>query len=462
MAVLMLSIAGGFISSIFLAIQNKIYKYTSANFVTTINTMVIFCFVIPFFKILSYADHSSQYLREENLIVWAEQGSQKEWLYSTMDKISFADSITWFWFVGVIVYLLYETGSYFFFLYHIQKRREALVHKVWLTAFHQVCSENSFAEGVDLFTCDIIGQPCVTGIRKPMILIPYHLLDILKPEEIKMVLCHELTHIKKRDVFFKFFISLLNSLNWFNPLFYVLKENLSEWIEIACDEDVIFFMDMEQKRLYVNTLVKLNEQQWEQQQNKKVLCFNNQNLKNFKRRVWGIMKKNSLGNQFSKAVVFTLMVGVISGGSVIAKAADYPVNGIFSNHLDVLDPEEYSVEDVNEDLDNSNLYSFVDFNDENLNSQLENDADSFTGFNTDTNTTYLVVNENGEIESLLDDSDISPKHVHDYKKVNITEHKKNKDGSCKETIYEGKRCKSCNKTVKGNVIDVVTHTNCLH
>ena len=49
-------------------------------------------------------------------------------------------------------------------------------------------------------------------------------------EEIRFILAHEWYHVVHRDLLRKLLVSFLNCLNWFNPLYYLLRKNLSEWM----------------------------------------------------------------------------------------------------------------------------------------------------------------------------------------------------------------------------------------
>ena len=69
-------------------------------------------------------------------------------------------------------------------------------------------------------------------------MIPAYMIAFFDEEEIGFILEHEFYHVKHRDLLRKLLVLFLNCLNWFNPLYYLLMKNLSEWTEAACDEDV--------------------------------------------------------------------------------------------------------------------------------------------------------------------------------------------------------------------------------
>ena len=55
-----------------------------------------------------------------------------------------------------------------------------------------------------------------------------------------------------------------------------------------------------------------------------------------------------------------------------------------------------------------------------------------------------------------------PYHLHNNVSITIKEHKKQSDGSCITTYYDGKQCTECGKLWKGDVIKEVKLAKCTH
>ena len=52
------------------------------------------------------------------------------------------------------------------------------------------------------------------------------MLNQCNTEEIRMVLQDEVQHNKRKDVLLKTIFEILNCINWFNPLFYIIKKRI--------------------------------------------------------------------------------------------------------------------------------------------------------------------------------------------------------------------------------------------
>ena len=79
-------------------------------------------------------------------------------------------------------------------------------------------------------------SPFVTGIRKRKVIVPYRKYS---ETELKVILYHELNHIKKGDTFFRYFTMFATILNSINVISYFLLEKVMLWSEAECDAKVI-------------------------------------------------------------------------------------------------------------------------------------------------------------------------------------------------------------------------------
>ncbi len=78
-------------------------------------------------------------------------------------------------------------------------------------------------------------------------------------ENMRMVLLHELTHYKRKDLFVKWLSVFANAAHWFNPLAYILRANIAEACEVSCDMEVTKNMSADEQKLYMQTIIDLVE-----------------------------------------------------------------------------------------------------------------------------------------------------------------------------------------------------------
>jgi len=74
------------------------------------------------------------------------------------------------------------------------------------------------------------------GIYRHYVVLPSDLLA--SPEDMKLVLKHELQHVRQGDVTWEIGLELLRPLFFWNPFFYVWKSEVERLRELACDQKV--------------------------------------------------------------------------------------------------------------------------------------------------------------------------------------------------------------------------------
>ncbi len=77
--------------------------------------------------------------------------------------------------------------------------------------------------------------PQVSGVFRPVILLP----AIPQKEAcLRIVIGHELTHIRNGDLAWKCLLSWLLRVYWFNPVFRLMFRDIMDWNEFSCDRDM--------------------------------------------------------------------------------------------------------------------------------------------------------------------------------------------------------------------------------
>ncbi|QNM05941.1 M56 family metallopeptidase [Qiania dongpingensis] len=79
--------------------------------------------------------------------------------------------------------------------------------------------------------------PVVMGVRKPVILLPEQEYD---QKKLRIILEHELMHVKHRDLFWKHFLYWISKVHWFNYSFKCLTDDINGWNETYCDRDACY------------------------------------------------------------------------------------------------------------------------------------------------------------------------------------------------------------------------------
>lgn len=111
---------------------------------------------------------------------------------------------------------------------------------------------------VTIGVCDRIAGPILIGIVRPMILLPSAAMTGWSPEQIEMVLLHELAHVRRWDNLVNLLQRIVESLLFFHPVVWWVSNLLRREREHCCDSLVVERSG--RPDLYARTLAVLAEQ----------------------------------------------------------------------------------------------------------------------------------------------------------------------------------------------------------
>ena len=106
----------------------------------------------------------------------------------------------------------------------------------------------------NIYICDAVQSPFILGIVRPRI----YLSSSIRKEEIRYVLAHERTHLKRKDHWWKLLGYFLLAVYWIHPLCWAAYLLFCRDIELSCDERVVRDMSLEEKKAYSRALASLS------------------------------------------------------------------------------------------------------------------------------------------------------------------------------------------------------------
>ena len=102
----------------------------------------------------------------------------------------------------------------------------------WQQDAAKLAAELGIRGSVELRQGPSQGSPKMVGVDRPVVIVSR---TDLTNQERRIVLYHELSHYKHRDLWWQIAMELMICLNWFNPLCYGIRKKLTLWCETACD-----------------------------------------------------------------------------------------------------------------------------------------------------------------------------------------------------------------------------------
>ncbi|WP_145450951.1 M56 family metallopeptidase [Gimesia panareensis] len=102
--------------------------------------------------------------------------------------------------------------------------------------------------------------PFAIGAFRPVIVLPRSLTEELAPDQLTIVIAHELAHIRRRDLLIGWFETLVSIAWWFHPALWWLRRSLRQTREDCCD-DLLLAKQLAQPERYCETLIEAADRQ---------------------------------------------------------------------------------------------------------------------------------------------------------------------------------------------------------
>jgi bla regulator protein BlaR1 len=104
-----------------------------------------------------------------------------------------------------------------------------------------------------------VESPAVTGLFRVVLLLPKDFLADFTPAEIRLILLHELTHLRRYDLPLNWLLCALQAAHWFNPWLWFVFSRMRSDREEACDAQVLSACEEDHRAEYGHALLKLHD-----------------------------------------------------------------------------------------------------------------------------------------------------------------------------------------------------------
>ena len=161
----------------------------------------------------------------------------------------------YFWLAGVIVTAAWSLTE------HLRMRRRVRrlsvkVPEGYLAEFARLKRELRVSRA-ELVVSEAVASPCLTGFWNAEVILPVGMEHRLSPDDIRLVLLHELAHVKRGDLWLAWSGWLAAALHWFNPAIRLALAFARKDRELACDDWVLRVIP--DRRAYGMALVRFLE-----------------------------------------------------------------------------------------------------------------------------------------------------------------------------------------------------------
>lgn len=147
------------------------------------------------------------------------------------------------WLAGGAAVLLWQGARYLFTYRRLRK------DAVLMAGYEKLTGELCPHRTVRFFRVSGLNTPMTMGTLRPVVLLP-------DGDVCQAAVRHELVHIRRWDVAWKYLLLLACAVHWFNPLVWLMSHRAERDMEASCDAAVLAGGDAAERRAYGELLIR--------------------------------------------------------------------------------------------------------------------------------------------------------------------------------------------------------------
>ena len=150
--------------------------------------------------------------------------------------VLFINNIQFFWLIIVVAILIRKITIYQSFIRYINAGSIPVSDIKILDQFFDAAKKMGIKKPIELCVNPIVSSPMLIGFFHPCIVMPS--IDICE-KDFQYIILHELTHYKRKDLFYKWLVQITVCVHWFNPAVHFMSREITKACEFSCDEAVL-------------------------------------------------------------------------------------------------------------------------------------------------------------------------------------------------------------------------------
>jgi beta-lactamase regulating signal transducer with metallopeptidase domain len=241
---------------------------------------------------------------------------------STPNDLGFMPFLAWGWISGVAFMSLRLIRQWFI----VRRFRVIGVAEPtagWVETFDALKAKFAVGDRVRMLVSHIVDSPMVVGWVCPVVLVPASAFTSLTPEQLRMILIHELVHIVRHDHLLNMIQGVVEVLLFFHPVTWWLSRKIRVERENCCDDAALSVSGS--PRLFAEALLILETLRVKELPQNHLLTATGGLLMDRISRLFNSNHRHSLNPSWRAISAGTVMV--IAGMSLAGLAIDRPAQG---------------------------------------------------------------------------------------------------------------------------------------
>ncbi len=164
-----------------------------------------------------------------------------------------AERLWLFWIVGALAFAGWQGWKYAAFRRMLKRNSRKVRDTALLDDYYSLCHDMGLEKCPVLYFCGALHSPLCMGLFRQGI---YINSEDREPGDMRLILKHELTHCKRRDLWFKALLLLARTIHFFNPFVHWMARLAERDMEYSCDVSVMQDCSLEERQAYSMAILR--------------------------------------------------------------------------------------------------------------------------------------------------------------------------------------------------------------
>jgi beta-lactamase regulating signal transducer with metallopeptidase domain len=224
--------------------------------------IIIIAFIIPFRPVFDYRAYLSI---QPTVTTQTNLSALISYSHRVGETVSQSSNIFWgfldyrliigIWVAGFFATSTYHVIRHILFIKSTRHCSEGINNTPMIAeVLQRVSAEMEISKQMQVQICPLIASPLMTGFFSPKILLP---TGDFSSGELAFIFKHELTHYKRKDLWWKALALLATAIHWFNPVVYLTYQAANLQCELSCDKEVIYRADRDTRQQYSGIILRI-------------------------------------------------------------------------------------------------------------------------------------------------------------------------------------------------------------
>ena len=158
------------------------------------------------------------------------------------------------WLIGAAGYLIFQISKHVVFMRSIKRLRRPIFDKALLDVLLEEKRKLGIKKPISIYFVCGLQAPMLAGIVKPAV---YLGSKANNENETRLILRHELVHLKQNHIWYKLVLLVLRGLYWYNPAVYYMSVHANIAMENVCDKMTLAGEGASLKKDYCNLILDM-------------------------------------------------------------------------------------------------------------------------------------------------------------------------------------------------------------